>query len=197
LDLPPEGPRAPRGDGAAVSDDSNRFHNIWLLVKDLWRLIRGEDERGRKLKWLISLLRPYRGRVALMFVALIAATAAALAPPYLAGKAIDSGIQAHDVNELTLIVIAFLVTAVVYGVATYAQTYLTGWVGQRALQDLRERIFTHLQAMSIGFFTRNRPGVLVSRLTNDIQALDQLVTDGITTLFSSTLTLLGVVVILL
>ena len=56
---------------------------------------------------------------------------------------------------------------------TYAQTYLVGWVGQRALQDLRSRIFTHLQTMSIGFFTRNRPGVLISRLTNDVQALDQ------------------------
>ncbi len=180
-----------------MSDDGGRLHNVWLLIRDLWRLIRGEDDRGRKLRWLVSLLRPYRGRVALMFGALIAATVAALAPPYLAGKAIDSGIKAHDVNALTVIVIAFLVTAVVYGVATYAQTYLTGWVGQRALQDLRERIFIHLQAMSIGFFTRNRPGVLVSRLTNDIQALDQLVTDGITTLFSSTLTLLGVIVILL
>ena len=72
-----------------------------------------------------------------------------------------------------------------------------GWVGQRALQDLRERIYTHLQGMSIGFFTRNRPGVLISRLTNDVEALDSLVTDGVVTLISSTLTLLGVVVILL
>ncbi len=81
--------------------------------------------------------------------------------------------------------------------ATYAQTYLVGWVGQRALQDLRQRVFSHIQAMSIGFFTRNRPGVLISRMTNDVQALDQLVTDGIVTLFQSTLTLLGVIVILL
>ena len=84
-----------------------------------------------------------------------------------------------------------------YWAATYAQTYLVGWVGQRALQDLRERIYVHLQAMSIGFFTRRKPGVLISRLTNDVQALDSLVTDGVVTLFSSTLTLVGVVVILL
>jgi ABC-type multidrug transport system fused ATPase/permease subunit len=174
-----------------------RLRNIWLLIVELWRLFRGEDDRGRKVRWMLSLLRPYRARVALMFVALVAATGAALAPPYLAGKAVDAGIQAEDISALTVIVVAFLATAVVYGVATYAQTYLVGWVGQRALQDLRERIFTHLQAMSIGFFTRNRPGVLVSRLTNDIQALDQLVTDGIATLVSSTLTLVGVVVILL
>ncbi len=72
-----------------------------------------------------------------------------------------------------------------------------GWVGQRALQDLRTRIYQHLQSMSIGFFTRRKPGVLISRLTNDVQALDSLVTDGIVTLFQSTLTLVGVVVILL
>ena len=132
-----------------------------------------------------------------MLVALLAATAAALAPPYLAGKAIDDGIERRTSGALTMIVVVFIASVALYWAASYAQTYLVGWVGQRALQDLRQRIYTHLQAMSIGFFTRNKPGVLISRLTNDVQALDSLVTDGIVTLFSSTLTLVGVVVILL
>ncbi len=173
------------------------FERIWLLTNDLWRLARGEDERGRKVRWLLGLLRPYRGKVALMLVALVAATAAGLAPPYLVGKAIDSGIQADDLSALRWIVAAFLATALVYWAASYAETYLVGWVGQRALTDLRQRIFAHLQAMSIGFFTRRKPGVLISRLTNDVQALDSLVTDGIVTLFSSLLTLFGVVAIML
>jgi ABC-type multidrug transport system fused ATPase/permease subunit len=173
------------------------WQRIWLLIKELWRLARGEDDRGRKVRWLLGLLRPYRGRVALMLAALLAATAAGLAPPYLVGEAIDAGIRPGDIGALRLVVGAFLLSALVYWGATYAQTYLVGWVGQRALQDLRQRIFAHLQAMSIGFFTRRQPGVLISRLTNDVQALDSLVTDGIVTLFSSTLTLLGVVVILL
>ncbi len=146
---------------------------------------------------MVGLLRPYRGRVALMFVALIAATAAGLAPPFLAGKAIDSGIKPNDFGALTLIVAAFLGIALIYAAATYLQTYLVGWVGTRALQDLRERVFRHIQTMSIGFFTRRSPGVLISRMTNDIEALNQLVSDGVVTLFSSTLTLVGVVVILL
>ena len=169
----------------------------FLLLRELWRLVRGERQRTRKVRWLFGLLRPYRGRVAVTLVALVAATAAGLAPPYLAGRAIDNGIATHDLRALDLIVVAFVLSALVYWAATYIQTYLVGWVGQRALQDLRERIYTHLQAMSIGFFTRNRPGVLISRLTNDIEALDTLVTDGVVTLISSTLTLLGVVVILL
>jgi ATP-binding cassette subfamily B protein len=164
---------------------------------NLWRLIRGEDQRGRKLRWMIALLRPYRGRVALTLVAILAATGAGLAPPYLAGQAIDAGIVTGDSAALTQIVAAFLAVAIVYAAATYAQTYLVGWVGTRALQDLRERVFTHLQSMSIGFFTRRSPGVLISRMTNDIEALNQLVTSGVVTLLSSGLTLVGVIAIML
>jgi ABC-type multidrug transport system fused ATPase/permease subunit len=182
---------------ATYSPERNRLREVFLLFAALWRLLRGEDQRGRKVRWLLGLLRPYGGRVGLMFVALLLATGAGLAPPYLAGRAIDSAIVAHDVSALDWIVAAFIGAAVVYAAATYAQTYLVGWVGTRALQDLRERVFQHLQAMSIGFFTRNRPGVLISRMTNDIEALNQLVSDGVVTLFSSTLTLVGVVAILL
>jgi ATP-binding cassette, subfamily B, bacterial len=175
----------------------SNLRNVGRLFRDLWRLVRGEDQRARKVRWMIGLLRPYRGRLILMFAALLLETGAALAPPYLAGKAIDSGIRAGDVGALDLIVAAFVFTAIVYAVATYWETYLVGWVGTRALQDLRERIFAHLQTMSIGFFTRRSPGVLISRMTNDVEALQQLVTSGIVTIFSSTLTLVGVVVILL
>jgi ABC-type multidrug transport system fused ATPase/permease subunit len=166
-------------------------------IRSFWLLLRGEDQRARKLRGLLQLLHPYRGKVVLMFVALLLATGASLVPPYLAGRAIDDGIRLKDADFLTVVLIAFIAAAVINWVATYAQTYLVNWVGQRALQDLRERIFSHLQRMSIGFYSRNKTGVLISRLTNDVQALDQLVTDGVVTLFSSTLTLLGTAAILL
>src|SRR3954451_8403803 len=152
--------------------------------------------RASRLRHLVSLLGPYRGRVALMFVSLLLATGAALAPPYLAGRAIDDGIKNGDTKALSIIVLAFLATAVINWGATYAQTFLINWVGQRALQDLRIELFQHLQRLSIGFYSRNKTGVLISRITNDVQALDQLVTDGIQTLFSSSLTLVGTAVIL-
>ena len=142
------------------------------------------------------LLAPYKGRVALMFVSLIIATAAALAPPPLAALAIDKGIVPGDMTALVWIVVAFLVSALAYWGATYAQTYLVGWIGQRALQDLRVQLFEHLQGMSVGFFSRRRAGVLISRLSNDVEALDTLVSDGIVTLFGSSLTLIGTAVIL-
>jgi ATP-binding cassette, subfamily B, bacterial len=176
---------------------NSRLRNVWLLLGSLWRLVRGQDQRARKVRWMIRLLRPYRGRMALMFAALLIETGAGLAPPYLAGRAIDTGIKTGDLSALDLTVVAFVLAALLYALGTYAETYLVGWVGTRALQDLRERLFSHIQSMSLGFFTRRSPGVLISRMTNDIEALNQLVTGGIVTMFSSTLTLVGVVVILL
>src|SRR3989449_7834522 len=79
---------------------------------------------------------------------------------------------------------------------SYVQTYLTGWVGERILADLRNNLFRHLQRLSLGFYERNRAGVIISRLTNDVEAIDQLVTDGVTTLVQSTLTLIGTAVLL-
>jgi ABC-type multidrug transport system fused ATPase/permease subunit len=166
-------------------------------LTSLWRVVRGEVGRTRKVRGLLELLRPYRGRVLLMFTALAVGTAASLAPPYLAGRAIDDGIRGGDTGALTVIVILFIASALITWGATYAETYLVNWVGQRALQDLRLRIFSHLQRLSVGFYSRNRAGVLISRLTNDVQALDQLVTDGVVTLFSSSLTLIGTAAILL
>ena len=163
---------------------------------DLLRRVRQGTGRWRKLTGLVQLLRPYRSRVIAMFVALALATAASLAPAPLAKLAIDQGISRHDIATLDLVVAAFLVSALLLWGASSLQTYLVGWVGQRALQDLRIRVFGHLQTLSIGFHTRRRAGVLVSRITNDVQALDQLVSDGVVTLFQSSLTLIGTVAIL-
>jgi ATP-binding cassette subfamily B protein len=166
-------------------------------LADLRRRWRATSGRGRKLRGLIELLRPYRGRVILAFIALLLATAASLAPPPLAKLAIDEGITPKDLGTLNLVVVGFVVSALVYWGASYAQTYLVGWVGQRALQDLRIQLFAHLQTLSVGFYSRRRAGAIISRLTNDVQALDQLVSDGVVTLFGSTLTLLGTAAILI
>jgi ABC-type multidrug transport system fused ATPase/permease subunit len=153
--------------------------------------------RGRNLRGLLGLLRPYRARAAATVVALLVGTAATLAPPLLVKVAIDQGITQHDSKVLVLVVIAFLFSAVLVWVMTYLQTYLVGWVGQRALADLRIRIFKHLQSLPIGFYESRPAGVLISRMTNDIEALDSLVTDSVVTLFQSGLTLLGTIVILI
>jgi ABC-type multidrug transport system fused ATPase/permease subunit len=165
--------------------------------EDLRRRLRGTRGRGRKLRGLVVLLAPYRSRVALMAIALVAGTAASLAPAPLAKTAIDSGILKGDRTALDLVVVAFIASALIVWGASYAQTYLVGWVGQRALTDLRLQIFRHLQEMPVGFYERRPAGVLISRMTNDVEALDSLVTDTVVTLFQASLTLVGSIVILL
>jgi ABC-type multidrug transport system fused ATPase/permease subunit len=164
---------------------------------ELRRRLRGTGGRGRKLRGLVVLLGPYKVRVAAMFVALVLGTAASLAPAPLAKTAIDSGILQGDERTLNLVVAAFIASALLVWAATFAQTYLVGWVGQRALADLRLQIFRHLQEMPVGFYERRPAGVLISRMTNDVEALDSLVTDTVVTLFQASLTLVGSVVILL
>ena len=145
---------------------------------------------------LARLTAPYKRQTILALASLLAATATALAPPYLAKLAIDDGIRKHDLHALTFIVVFFVIAGLMNLVTSAAQTYFTGWTGERILADLRNTLFRHLQRLSLGFYERNRAGVIISRLTNDVEALDQLVTDGVTTLVQSTLFLLGTSVIL-
>jgi ATP-binding cassette subfamily B protein len=131
-----------------------------------------------------------------MVASLIIGTAASLAPAPLAARAIDDGILPHKFHILVAIVVAFGVAALMVWVATAAQTYLVEWVGQRALADLRLAIFAHLQRLPVSFYERRPTGVLISRMTNDVEALDTLVTDSVVTLFQGGLTLIGTLVIL-
>jgi ABC-type multidrug transport system fused ATPase/permease subunit len=150
----------------------------------------------RRLLTLARLTSPYKTRTALSVVSLLAATATALAPPFLSKYAVDDGIRRHDLTRLWWIVGAFLAAGLLNWIMSYVQTYLTGWVGERILADLRIGLFRHLQRLSLGFYERNRAGVIISRLTNDVEAIDQLVTDGVTSLVQNTLMLVGTAILL-
>jgi ATP-binding cassette subfamily B protein len=166
------------------------------------------DERGarvddwswrqtrRRLRVLARLAKPYKTRTALAVVTLVAYTVVALLPPYLSKIAVDDGIEAGDLETLTVVVVAFLAAGVAAFGLSSTQTYLTGWVGERSLADLRIQLFSHLQRLSLGYYERNRTGATVSRITNDIEALDQLVTDGISSLVQNSLVLVGTVIVL-
>ena len=150
----------------------------------------------RRVSTLARLAAPYKRQTLLALISLLAATLTALAPPYLAKLVIDDGIRQKDVHTLTIVVALFAVAGVLNLVTSAAQTYFTGWTGERILADLRNTLFRHLQRLSLGYYERNRAGVIISRLTNDVEALDQLVTDGVTTLVQSTLFLFGTSIIL-
>ena len=105
-------------------------------------------------------------------------------------------IGAGSTRILDEILIALAVALIIGWVAGWAQTYLIGWVGQHALRDLRTRLFGHLQGLSVGFYDRNPAGILISRMTNNVEQLDQLVTDGVNQLVTSALTIVGALTIL-
>ena len=150
----------------------------------------------RRLAVLFRLARPYRARAALAAVTLVAYTLVALLPPYLAKLAVDDGIVAQDLRTLSIVVVAFVAAGIATFALSSAQTYFTGWVGERGLADLRVQLFRHLQRLSLGYYERNRTGAIVSRITNDVEALDVLVTDGLASLVQNTLVLGGTVVVL-
>jgi ABC-type multidrug transport system fused ATPase/permease subunit len=150
----------------------------------------------RRVSTLARLAAPYKRQTLLALASLVAATLTALAPPYLAKLVIDDGIRKQDVHALTIVVVLFVIAGLLNLGTSAAQTYFTGWTGERILADLRNTLFRHLQRLSLGYYERNRAGVIISRLTNDVEALDQLVTDGVTTLIQSTLFLFGTSIIL-
>jgi ATP-binding cassette subfamily B protein len=151
----------------------------------------------RRLGVLWRLTKPYRLRTFLSGFSLLAATATALAPPLLAKHALDDALDGTTGAALVVVVVVFVLFGLANWGMTYVETYMTGWVGERILADLRAQLFGHLQKLSLGFYERNRAGVLISRMTNDVEAIDQLVTDGITTLAQSTLMLSGTALLLI
>jgi ATP-binding cassette subfamily B protein len=174
---------SPHGSGASP-EELRGWRSFWHLAREL------------KLARLARLTRPYRRRAMLSVVAMVLVTASSLSVPYLLKVAIDSGIGAGDVAVLTWVIVAFIAVSGVNLGASYLQTYLTSWVGSHVIDDLRRQVFAHLQKLSLDFFSRQRTGWIVSRLTNDIDALDQLVTEGVTSLVTNSLTFVGAIVFL-
>ena len=151
----------------------------------------------RRVTSLIRYSRPYALRAILAMVSLLLSTAATIGGPLVAKQGIDQGIVPRDESALQLWVGVFLVVAAIGWAASAAQSYLTSWVGERILTDLRVDLFEHVQQLDLGFFERTRAGVVISRLTNDVEALETLVTDGPTTLLQNTITLIGSALVLL
>ncbi|MCC6832765.1 MAG: ABC transporter ATP-binding protein [Thermoleophilia bacterium] len=155
-----------------------------------------ERPPSRKLRKLLPFFAPYRGRALLTVLLMLVVTATGLAGPALAQVAIDHGIRAGDEGTLVAAVVLFLAAGGVGLVAGYWQSYLSSWVGERVLLDLRTALFRHMMRLELGYHERVPTGRSVSRLTSDIEALDSLVTEGATSLIINGLTFVGVVAIL-
>ncbi len=152
--------------------------------------------RELRLARLARFAAPYRRRALASVAAMLVVTLTGLAVPYLLAIAIDRGITQGDLGVLDLVIAVFVALSVLNLGASYLQTYLVSWVGSHITLDLRRELFAHIQKLSLDFFSRQKTGWIVSRLTNDIDALDQLVTDGVVSLVTNSLTFGGAIVFL-
>ncbi|HYY78413.1 MAG TPA: ABC transporter ATP-binding protein [Actinomycetes bacterium] len=158
---------------------------------------RRDGGSGRRARaWLWPLVRPHRGLVALGSLAVLTQTAAGLAMPWLVGVAIDRGVVPRRLQVLDRIALVYLGLAGVQFLAGRVEALAVAGAGQRVLYAVRTRLFSHLQTLSLDFYERERTGRLVARMTSDIEAMSDLVTDGLVTLVTSLVTLAGIAVIL-
>ncbi|MEA3344999.1 MAG: ABC transporter ATP-binding protein, partial [Chloroflexota bacterium] len=141
-------------------------------------------------------MTPYKLAVLLSILSVLVVTASDLARPYLLSTAIDRDIARGNFGGLIHTSLLFLGSVLINNIATSGQIYLTGWIGQKVIFDLRERIFTHLQTLSLSFYDGREMGDTISRLTNDIDMLNELLSNGLVTLVNTLFSLGGVVAVM-
>jgi len=150
----------------------------------------GKPIDARLLVRLLRYLRPYVGITATAIVMLLALAVLQLAGPYLTKVAIDRAIPAGDLRLIALLGGALAVALVAEFALEYGQTVLTAYIGQRVMVDLRQEIFRKLQRLSIAFYDRNPVGRLMTRVTSDVETLNDMFTGGVVALFGDVFTLL-------
>jgi len=155
------------------------------------------------MRRILGYMRPYRATVALSIALLALVSVFQLAPPYLTKIAIDRYLAPEGDVSLALRygglwkIIGLYAVALLGGfVTSYVQIYTMSWVGQRVMFDLRVQIFKQIQRMDVSFFDKNPVGRLMTRLTSDVEVLNELFTSGVVAIFLDLFSLTGIVVIL-
>lgn len=155
--------------------------------------ILGKAYDSHLMRRLLTYLRPYKKQIVIAFLLIFATTLAELAGPYLSKVAIDEAILPGKPDLLWGIALAYLGSLAISFVVRYIQNYMMQSIGQNVMYDIRQAIFTHLQRQSLHYFDRNPVGRLISRLTNDVDALNEFVGSGLVTIIGDLVLLVGVV----
>ena len=159
--------------------------------------ILGKAYDSRLMRRLIKYLAPYKLYVVISIILLLFISVLQLAGPYLTKIAIDSYIATGDVPGLTRIALIFLGILVVTFFLRYLQIYIMQFTGQKIMFDMRMKLFSHLQEMSLSFFDKNPVGRLITRLTNDVEVLNEMLTSGVIAIFGDIFSLAGIVIVIL
>jgi ATP-binding cassette subfamily B multidrug efflux pump len=146
----------------------------------------------RILRRLLGYLRPRLLAVAAALVLIVTLAGIDLVPPYLTKVAIDRYIAKGNASGLAVVAALYLLALAAGFVVRFLQNYIMQMTGQRIMQDMRREIFAHLQRLHVGFFDRNPVGRLMTRVTTDVDAVNDLFTSGVVTVFGDLFTLLGI-----
>jgi ATP-binding cassette subfamily B multidrug efflux pump len=156
----------------------------------------GKAYDARLMRRLLGYLMPYRRHVALALATIVAHSLLQLVPPYLTKLVIDSYIPAGDLSGLGTVAAAYLATLVASFAFEFVQTWTMQTTGQRIMFDLRMQVFSHLQRLDLRFYDRNPVGRLMTRVTTDVDVLNELFTSGAVSVFGDLFTLLGIMAVL-
>lgn len=162
-----------------------------------------DEEHVRKVpdRVLIARLAKYvlkhKGRLAIAVAAVLVASLSGLVPPYLLKVAIDNYIVQGNLTGLTFIAIILVAVSIINWFSDYERTYQISWLGQNMVNDIRMKLFSHLQDLSFSFYDKAEAGRIISRVTNDTDTLSMIFAQGIVTVLSDILTLVGIVVVML
>jgi ATP-binding cassette subfamily B protein len=149
------------------------------------------------MKRLIKYLKPYSKWVIIAIILTVGVALLSTIRPYLTKIAIDNYILNKDSFGLRNIILVLLGTLIFQGLVQYVMTYLTQWIGQKTIFDLRMELFRHIQKLSMSFFDKNPVGRLVTRLTNDIEVLNEMFSSGIVMVFADVFIIAGILFFML
>ncbi len=158
--------------------------------------IAGKAYDARLMRRLLSYIRPHRRAAALALLCIVASSGLSVLPPLLTKTAIDRFISRGDLSGLNRIALLYVLTLVAVFWFSYGQAWVLNVMGQKIMVELRMSIFRHLQRLEIAFFDRNPVGRLMTRVTTDVDALNELFTAGVISVFGDVCTLAGIVVVL-
>ena len=158
------------------------------------------DEKGYDaalMRRLLRYVRPYRGTAAVAVLLLLSSAGLTLVGPALTQRVLDVAVPRQDLSLLGTLALIFLASLILEFLTDYGQAYLTAWMGQRVMADLRLTLFTHLQRLSPAYFDRNPVGRLMTRVTSDVETLNELFSSGVVTVFGDLFTLTAIIVMML
>ena len=157
----------------------------------------GKAYDSRLMRRLLGYLRPYWKSAAVALGAIIVHSVLQLAPPYLTKVAIDEHIITGDMDGLQQVALVYLIVLLTSFLLEYLQTWKMQMVGQRIMYDLRMQLYAHLQRLDLRFYDRNPVGRLMTRVTSDVDVLNELFTGGVIAVFGDIFTLAGIMIVML